>query len=54
MTVPELAAYLKVHRVTVYRLASRRGLPGFRIGTELRFRRADIDEWIKKQEKTAE
>jgi predicted DNA-binding transcriptional regulator AlpA len=26
-------------------------LPGFRIGVDYRFRRADIDEWIEAREK---
>jgi excisionase family DNA binding protein len=51
MTATEVAAYLKVHRLTVYRLVRSRGLPYFRVGWEIRFRRADIDEWITKQEK---
>jgi excisionase family DNA binding protein len=44
MTADEVAAYLRVHPSTVYRLAKRKELPGFRIASEFRFRRADIDE----------
>jgi excisionase family DNA binding protein len=54
MTADELAAYLKVSTATVYRLFKRRNLPGFRIGTEYRFRRAVIDEWIEEREKARE
>ena len=54
MTADELAAYLKVSRATVYSLFKRRNLPGFRIGTEYRFRRQDIDEWIEAREKARE
>jgi excisionase family DNA binding protein len=54
MTADELAAYLRVSRATVYRLFKRRGLPGFRIGVEYRFRRADVDEWIEAREKARE
>jgi excisionase family DNA binding protein len=50
MVVDELAAYLKVHPTTVYRLAKRHVLPCFRIGSDLRFRKAYIDEWIEEQE----
>jgi excisionase family DNA binding protein len=51
MTSNELAAYLRVSRATVIRLFKRRNLPGFRIGVDYRFRRADIDEWIEAREK---
>jgi excisionase family DNA binding protein len=54
MTTDELAAYLRVSRATVYRLFKRRGLPGFRVGRDRRFRRADIDEWIEASEKARE
>jgi excisionase family DNA binding protein len=45
MTAKELAEYLRVHRSTVYKLLRRRELPGFRIGTDWRFRREVIDQW---------
>lgn len=34
MTVKELAAYLRVHPSTLYKLLRRGDLPGFRIGTD--------------------
>jgi excisionase family DNA binding protein len=54
MTANELAAYLKVSTATVYKLFKRRGLPGFRIGVEYRFRGADVDKWIEAREKARE
>jgi excisionase family DNA binding protein len=51
MTVSEVAAYLKVHPMTVYRLVRSNVLPCFRVGSELRFSKADIDEWIREREK---
>jgi excisionase family DNA binding protein len=47
MTLEEVAAYLKVHSSTVYRLVKRKQLPAIRIGSKFRFRTADIDEWTK-------
>jgi excisionase family DNA binding protein len=44
-----VAAYLKVHPTTVYRLLKRKGLPGFKVGSEFRLRRVVIDEWIMKK-----
>jgi excisionase family DNA binding protein len=49
MTEDEVAAYLKVHPTTVYRLLKRKGLPGFKVGSEFRLRRVVIDEWIMKR-----
>lgn len=49
MTVKEVAQYLRVNQRTVYRLAVDRKLPGFKVGANWRFKRADIDAWIAAQ-----
>ena len=49
MTVREVATYLNVNEKTVYRLAQKRELPGFKVAGAWRFRREDIDRWIEKQ-----
>jgi excisionase family DNA binding protein len=54
MTVAEVATYLKVHPRTVYRLVRRKQLPGFRVGGDLRFLRADIDALIMKKEQASQ
>ena len=46
----EVARLLKVHSRTVKRLASEGVLPGFRVGSQWRFRRESINEYIKRQE----
>ncbi len=51
MTVREVAGYLNVNEKTVYRLAQRRDLPGFKVAGAWRFQRADIDAWIEAQKK---
>jgi excisionase family DNA binding protein len=53
MTVSEVAAYLHVHPTTVYKMMKRKELPGFRIGSDWRFNRADILGWIKEKQKSA-
>jgi excisionase family DNA binding protein len=40
-----------MHRTTVYKLVKRKELLAFRVGAEYRFHRADLDEWIEKEEK---
>lgn len=49
MTVHDVAIYLKVDEKTVYRLAQRGELPGFKVANAWRFRRADIDAWIEER-----
>ena len=55
MTVHDVALYLKVDEKTVYRLAQRGELPGFKVAGTWRFKRQDIDAWIERQkERVAE
>ncbi len=49
LTLDEVAAYLKVGKRTVYRLAAAKKIPAFKVGGIWRFSRADIDSWIRQQ-----
>lgn len=51
MTVREVASYLNVDEKTVYRLAKRGDLPGFKVAGAWRFKRSDLDSWIDLQKK---
>lgn len=51
MTVEELADYLKMKVVTIYKHAQGGKIPGFKVGSKWRFKKETIDAWIKKQEK---
>ena len=51
MTIKELSEYLKLTEKTAYRVAADRKLPGFKVGGAWRFRKSEIDKWIKGQEK---
>jgi excisionase family DNA binding protein len=53
LTIREVAEPLKVDTKTVYNLARRKPLPGFKVGDTWRFKNADIDHWIEKQKKAA-
>ena len=46
MTVKELAGYLKIHVSTLYRMVRGKKIPVFKVGSDYRFSRASIDEWI--------
>ena len=49
LTLDEVAAYLKVGKRTVYRLAAAKKIPAFKVGGSWRFSLVDIDHWIKQQ-----
>lgn len=48
-TIKELASYLKLAEKTAYRLASDGKLPGFKVGGAWRFKKDQIESWIKSQ-----
>ncbi len=49
-TVQELAAYLRMKPVTIYKHAKAGKLPCFKVGANWRFKTATIDRWIAEQE----
>lgn len=46
MKIIEVAAYLRLSRDTVYRMAQEGQLPASKIGAQWRFRREEIDAWL--------
>ena len=50
LTLPEVAALLKVADKTVYTMAQRGQLPAFKVRGQWRFRRSDLDQWIDQQQ----
>lgn len=49
MTLEEVAAYLRVHQSTIYRCLRRKEIPAFRMGSDWRFVRGDVDAWCDKK-----
>ena len=47
-TIGELAAYLKISKSTLYKLAQEGSLPGVKVGRHWRFHRDAVDEWLKR------
>ncbi len=50
LTVAEVAEYLRINPQTVYRKAKAGELPAVRIGRAIRFRRTELDAWLKSKE----
>lgn len=46
MTVKDVARYLRVHHITVYRMVHDGRLPAVRVGRVWRFHRHQIDRWL--------
>ena len=51
MTIDELAKYLRMKKVTIYKHAQEGKVPGFKVGSKWRFKKTTIDKWIEDKEK---
>ena len=49
LTVREVSQMLQVHPSTIYKLTKTGKIPGFRIGTDWRFPRDEIERWMSEQ-----
>jgi excisionase family DNA binding protein len=45
MTLTEVAQFLRIHPSTLYRLLKHRRIPAFKMGSDYRFNREEIDRW---------
>ncbi len=49
LSVDDVARRFRVNATTVYRLAQRGILPGFKVGSQWRFSRQVLDSWVAQQ-----
>jgi len=49
LTLKEVALLLRIAERTAYMMVQRGDLPGFKVGGQWRFKRADIDTWMEGQ-----
>jgi excisionase family DNA binding protein len=49
LTTKEVARYLRVNQYTVYRLVAQKKLPAVKIGSQWRFKRSVLEEWLARQ-----
>lgn len=52
MNLREVAGYLGVHTSTIYKYAKKGRIPAFKIGSDWRFPKKHIDQWINEKVKT--
>ena len=53
MTVKDIAEYLNMHPMTIYKLVKGGNIPAFKVGTSWRIKRESISKWIKEREQSA-
>ena len=46
MTLKEVAKYLGVHPITIYRLIDETDIPTFKLGGQWRFKKDVLDAWL--------
>ena len=51
MTAKELASYMRLNPLTVYRKAREGEIPSVRVGRSIRFKKEQIDKWLESQSK---
>jgi excisionase family DNA binding protein len=49
LTANDLAEFLSVSAVSIFRLARRNVIPSFRVGTSLRFCPATVAKWLRER-----
>lgn len=50
MNVHEVGQYLRCHQSTIYRLIKKDKLPYFKIGSDYRFDREQINRWMRESQ----
>ena len=51
LTIKQVADFLKVTERTIYKLAAAKKIPAFKVGGTWRFSKAEINQWIQRQQK---
>ena len=47
LSVDDIAEYLGVSKDTVYAWVSGKGMPGFKVGRFLKFKKEEVDAWVR-------
>jgi excisionase family DNA binding protein len=52
MTLQEVAEYLQVSRDLIYRLAQKGKMPASKVGSQWRFKKDKVDQWMEERSVT--
>jgi excisionase family DNA binding protein len=50
LSLEEIATYLGIKRDTVYKWINRKNMPAHKVGSLWKFRREEVDEWVRSGE----
>ena len=53
MSIEDLSRLTGLRKATIYGKRSRREIPAYKFGRELRFRKSEVDKWIKSKSLTS-
>ena len=48
LTTEQVAQYLKVDKFTIYRLVTQKKIPAFKVGSQWRYKKRLVDDWLRK------
>jgi excisionase family DNA binding protein len=48
LTTEQVARYLKVDKFTIYRMVTQRKIPAFKVGSQWRYKKRLVDDWLLK------
>jgi len=51
LTLEQIAEYLQMSTSSIYKMAQKGKIPAYKVGKQWRFRKEEIDRWIKKRNK---
>ncbi len=49
MTIKEVADYLRLSKVTVYKMTRQGKIPALKIGKQWRYNKSEIDSWVQQK-----
>ena len=49
LTLEQIAEYLQMSTSSIYKMAQKGKIPAYKVGRQWRFKKEEIDEWIRKQ-----
>jgi len=49
ITAPEAQKYLRICKITLYKLINTKKLPALRVGRQWRFRKSELDKWLNRR-----
>jgi excisionase family DNA binding protein len=49
LNIKEISGYLGIKTSTIYAMVAEKRIPHYRLGRQIRFKRADVDGWMEEQ-----